>query len=129
MYRKTMSSNVDIAEGYKLPNLPAYSCSNTGLSDAARDVFLGYHNEARLRVAKGIEPNNVGYLNPAKNMYKLLKGEKMRNKIRCKRLLCKQNATGYGEWDCTMEQQAQDAIATCPSSLGSWSNMGQNLIR
>ncbi|KHJ90902.1 SCP-like protein, partial [Oesophagostomum dentatum] len=81
-----------------------YSCSNTGLSDAARDVFLGYHNEARLRVAQGIEPNNVGYLNPAKNMYKL-------------------------EWDCAMEQQAQDAIATCPSSLGSWSNMGQNLIR
>ncbi|KHJ88993.1 SCP-like protein, partial [Oesophagostomum dentatum] len=81
-----------------------YSCSNTGLTDALRDVFLNYHNDARRRVAKGTEPNNVGTLNPAKNMYKL-------------------------EWDCTLEQQVQDAIASCPSGLGSWSNMAQNLIR
>ncbi|VDM78218.1 unnamed protein product [Strongylus vulgaris] len=83
----------------------AYSCTNIGMSDATRDKFLNFHNEARReRVAKGIEPNNVGYLNPAKNMYKL-------------------------EWDCTLEQQAQNAIASCPSSLGSWSNIAQNLIK
>ncbi|RCN37764.1 SCP-like protein [Ancylostoma caninum] len=81
-----------------------FACSNTGLTDAIRQVFLSYHNDARLRVAKGIEPNNVGNLNPAKNMYKL-------------------------EWDCAMEKQAQDAIAACPSSLGSWQNMAQNLMR
>ncbi|KAL6741878.1 hypothetical protein Aduo_015090 [Ancylostoma duodenale] len=81
-----------------------FACSNTGMTDALRQMFLSYHNDARLRVAKGIEPNNVGNLNPAKNMYKL-------------------------EWDCAMEKQAQDAIAACPSSLGSWQNMAQNLMR
>ncbi|ETN81088.1 hypothetical protein NECAME_17940 [Necator americanus] len=49
----------------------SFSCSNAGLSDSLRQVFLSYHNDARLRVAKGVEPNNVGTLNPAKNMYKL----------------------------------------------------------
>ncbi|KAK6755174.1 hypothetical protein RB195_013886 [Necator americanus] len=82
----------------------AFSCSNTELSDGLRQVFLSYHNDARQRVASGVEPNNVGSLNPAKNMYKL-------------------------EWDCAMEQQAQDAISACPSSLGSFSNMAQNLMR
>ncbi|EPB78413.1 SCP-like protein [Ancylostoma ceylanicum] len=82
----------------------AFSCSNSGLSDEIREVFLSYHNDARLRVALGTEPNKVGTLNPAKNMYKL-------------------------EWDCGMEQQAQDAITSCPVSLGSFPNMAQNLIR
>ncbi|CAJ0592091.1 unnamed protein product [Cylicocyclus nassatus] len=81
-----------------------YSCSNTGMTDAIRDQILNYHNAARLRVAKGIEPNNVGNLNPAKNMYKL-------------------------EWDCNMEQQAQAAISSCPGNLASWSNMAQNLVK
>ncbi|KHJ89164.1 hypothetical protein OESDEN_11019 [Oesophagostomum dentatum] len=48
------------------------ACSNNGVTDADRKLFLDYHNEARLRVAKGIEPNRVGYMNPAKNMYKLV---------------------------------------------------------
>ncbi|XGW03145.1 hypothetical protein V3C99_014830 [Haemonchus contortus] len=78
-------------------------CANTEMSDAIRSMILNFHNDARRRVAKGQEPNNVGMLNPAKNMYKL-------------------------EWDCTMEQQAQDAIANCPSGLGSWSNMAQNMM-
>ncbi|VDO04848.1 unnamed protein product [Haemonchus placei] len=73
------------------------------MSDTIRSMILNFHNDARRRVAKGQEPNNVGMLNPAKNMYKL-------------------------EWDCTMEQQAQDAIANCPSGLGSWSNMAQNMM-
>ncbi|CAJ0591358.1 unnamed protein product [Cylicocyclus nassatus] len=84
-------------------NAATYGCSNNGLTNALRDQFLNYHNNARQRVARGIEPNKVGLLNPAKNMYRL-------------------------SWDCTMEQQVQDAISTCPSSLASWSNMGQNLI-
>ncbi|CAJ0592111.1 unnamed protein product [Cylicocyclus nassatus] len=88
----------------KGPDAQAYSCSNTGLTDAIRDQILNYHNAARLRVTKGIEPNNVGLLNPAKNMYRL-------------------------EWDCNMEQQAQAAIASCPGNLGTWSNMAQNLVK
>ncbi|CAJ0592112.1 unnamed protein product [Cylicocyclus nassatus] len=79
-----------------------YYCSNNGMTDAIRDQILNYHNAARLRVARGVEPNNVGYLNPAKNMYRL-------------------------DWDCDMERQAQAAIASCPSTLETWSNMAQNL--
>ncbi|ETN80839.1 SCP-like protein [Necator americanus] len=37
--------------------------------DPYRKLFLDFHNGARLRVAKGIEPKNGGYLNPAKNIY------------------------------------------------------------
>ncbi|KHJ85241.1 SCP-like protein [Oesophagostomum dentatum] len=81
-------------------SLPA--CSNNGITDADRKLFLDYHNEARLRVAKGIEPNKVGYMNPAKNMYKL-------------------------QWDCEMEQQAQDSIADCMEGYSSW-DMGQNIL-
>lgn len=50
----------------------AFKCSNPGLSDDLRRMFLNFHNDARRRVAKGIEPNKVGKLNPAKNMYKLV---------------------------------------------------------
>ncbi|KAK5978214.1 SCP domain-containing protein, partial [Trichostrongylus colubriformis] len=78
-------------------------CANTELSDTIRNQILTFHNDARRRVANGVEPNKVGTLNPAKNMYKL-------------------------EWDCTMEQQAQDALASCPSGLGSWPNMAQNMM-
>ncbi|KAK5964306.1 hypothetical protein GCK32_012615 [Trichostrongylus colubriformis] len=78
-------------------------CANTELSDTIRNQILTFHNDARRRVANGVEPNKVGTLNPAKNMYKL-------------------------EWDCTMEQQAQDALVSCPSGLGSWPNMAQNMM-
>ncbi|KAK6744005.1 hypothetical protein RB195_010981 [Necator americanus] len=81
-----------------------FGCSSDKMSDNTRQVFLNYHNEARLRVAKGIEPNKKGFLNPAKNMYKL-------------------------EWDCNMEKQAQEAIASCPNSFSPWPNMGQNLMK
>ncbi|EYC34008.1 hypothetical protein Y032_0001g198 [Ancylostoma ceylanicum] len=82
----------------------AFKCSNPGLSDDLRQVFLSFHNDARRRVAKGTEPNKVGKLNPAKNMYKL-------------------------EWDCAMEKQAQDSIATCSGDFGPFENMGQNINR
>ncbi|XGW15811.1 hypothetical protein V3C99_001338 [Haemonchus contortus] len=79
-------------------------CANKEMSDAIRSLILDFHNDARRRVAKGQEPNKVGMLNPAKNMYKL-------------------------EWDCTMEQQAQDAIVNCPGTLGTWPNTAQNIMR
>ncbi|KAK6752973.1 hypothetical protein RB195_012529 [Necator americanus] len=56
--------------------------------DPYRKLFLDFHNGARLRVAKGIEPKNGGYLNPAKNMYKLVydckvEASALRNALRC----------------------------------------------
>lgn len=50
----------------------AYKCSNPENTDKLRDLYLNFHNDARRRVAKGKEPNRVGTLNPAKNMYKLV---------------------------------------------------------
>ncbi|VDM75877.1 unnamed protein product, partial [Strongylus vulgaris] len=81
-----------------------FGCSNSGITDAARLLFLNAHNEARLSVAQGLEPNKCGLLGPAKNMYKL-------------------------QWDCDLEQQAQSYISNCPSALGSFSGYSQNLIR
>lgn len=78
-------------------------CVNPEMTDTIREQILNFHNDARRRVAKGVEPNKSGLLNPATNMYKL-------------------------EWDCAMELQAQEAVSSCSSSLGSWSNMAQNLI-
>ncbi|KIH43991.1 hypothetical protein ANCDUO_25995 [Ancylostoma duodenale] len=54
------------------PSLLAFGCSNAGISDAARLIFLNTHNEARLSVAQGLEPNKCGLLGPAKNMYKMV---------------------------------------------------------
>ncbi|CAJ0602898.1 unnamed protein product [Cylicocyclus nassatus] len=73
------------------------------MTNDMRDLILSYHNNARRRVAQGKEPNKVGKLHPAKNMYEL-------------------------EWDCKMEQQAQDAISTCFSKIRDWPNMAQNII-
>ncbi|RCN51028.1 SCP-like protein [Ancylostoma caninum] len=33
------------------------------------------------------------------------------------------------QWDCALEQKAQDYIANCPSSMGSFSGHSQNIIR
>ncbi|VDO73110.1 unnamed protein product [Haemonchus placei] len=44
-------------------------CANNEMSDAIRSLILNFHNDARRRVAKGQEPNKVGMLNPAKNMW------------------------------------------------------------
>uniref|UniRef100_A0A7I4Z3F9 SCP-like protein n=1 Tax=Haemonchus contortus TaxID=6289 RepID=A0A7I4Z3F9_HAECO len=80
----------------------SFGCSNSGNTDRIRMLFLNAHNEARLNVAMGLEPNKCGSLPPAKNMYRL-------------------------EWDCSLEQQAQDYIAKCPTSMGSFSGLSQNL--
>lgn len=42
------------------------------MTDRLRNMILNLHNDARRRVAKGEEPNKVGKLNPAKNMYKMV---------------------------------------------------------
>ncbi|KAK5965634.1 Ancylostoma secreted protein 1 [Trichostrongylus colubriformis] len=80
----------------------SFGCSNPGITDSIRLLFLNAHNEARLSVAQGLEPNKCGTLPAAKNMYKL-------------------------QWDCSLEQKAQDYIATCPSSMGSFSGLSQNI--
>ncbi|KIH65027.1 SCP-like protein [Ancylostoma duodenale] len=82
----------------------AYKCSNRENTDQLRDLYLNFHNDARRRVAQGKEPNKVGTLNPAKNMYKL-------------------------SWNCDMEKKAQDHIRSCSSSLGSFGSYGQNIMR
>ncbi|PIO77607.1 SCP-like protein [Teladorsagia circumcincta] len=79
-----------------------FVCSNSGISDSLRLLFLNAHNEARLSVAQGLEPNKCGSLPSAKNMYKL-------------------------QWDCSLEQKAQDYIANCPTSMGSFTGLSQNL--
>ncbi|EYC31206.1 hypothetical protein Y032_0004g2023 [Ancylostoma ceylanicum] len=81
----------------------AYKCSNRENTDQLRDLYLNFHNDARRRVAKGKEPNKNGYLNPAKNMYKL-------------------------SWNCDMEKKAQDHIRSCSSSLGNFGSYGQNMM-
>ncbi|CAJ0591346.1 unnamed protein product [Cylicocyclus nassatus] len=83
---------------YKKPH-----CSNGKMTDKIRDLFLSFHNNARRRVAQGKEPNKVGKLHPAKNMYEL-------------------------EWDCKMEQQAQKAISSCSDEIKNWANMAQNVM-
>ncbi|EYC31208.1 hypothetical protein Y032_0004g2025 [Ancylostoma ceylanicum] len=55
-----------------LPNAESYDCGNSQITDDIRNLFLNFHNEARRRVAKGVEPNKQGKLNPAKNMHKLV---------------------------------------------------------
>ncbi|KHJ78699.1 hypothetical protein OESDEN_21678 [Oesophagostomum dentatum] len=50
----------------------SFNCNNGAISDTVRSTYLDYHNKARRNVAKGIEPNKTGTLNPAKNMYKLV---------------------------------------------------------
>lgn len=42
------------------------------MTDTIREQILNFHNDARRRVAKGVEPNKSGLLNPATNMYKLV---------------------------------------------------------
>ncbi|RCN32199.1 hypothetical protein ANCCAN_21998 [Ancylostoma caninum] len=47
-------------------------CANSEITEEIRNLFLNFHNDARRRVAKGVEPNKQGKLNPAKNMHKLV---------------------------------------------------------
>ncbi|KIH53471.1 SCP-like protein, partial [Ancylostoma duodenale] len=85
------------------PARASFGCSNNGITDSDRQAFLDFHNNARRRVAQGVEDNKSGKLNPAKNMYKL-------------------------EWDCKMEQQLQDAIQSCPGGSAGIQGVSQNVM-
>ncbi|KAL6743740.1 hypothetical protein Aduo_016747 [Ancylostoma duodenale] len=86
-----------------LSDAASYDCQNTESSDAIRDLFLNFHNDARRRVAKGEQPNKQGMLNSAKNMGKL-------------------------SWSCDMEKKAQDYIQTCSGGLGAFGSWGANTM-
>ncbi|EYC27293.1 hypothetical protein Y032_0009g633 [Ancylostoma ceylanicum] len=79
-----------------------YGCpDNNYMNDFMRDVFVGYHLVLRRRIAKGgQQPNNQGFLGPAKNMYDL-------------------------KWDCDFEKQAHEAIDQCNTSPRA--NVSQNI--
>ncbi|KIH51215.1 SCP-like protein, partial [Ancylostoma duodenale] len=81
----------------------SYGCQNSESSDAIRDLFLKFHNDARRRVAKGEQPSKQEMLNPAKNMEKL-------------------------SWNCDMEKKAQDHIQTCSGGLGAFGSWGANTM-
>ncbi|KHJ88518.1 hypothetical protein OESDEN_11687 [Oesophagostomum dentatum] len=64
-----------VSLGAALKNQPKQSvsnCYNDKLTDAERKKFLDHHNTARLRLARGKQPNKSGFMNGAKNMYKLV---------------------------------------------------------
>ncbi|KAL6743738.1 hypothetical protein Aduo_016745 [Ancylostoma duodenale] len=78
-------------------------CANSEITEEIRNLFLKFHNDARRRVAKGVEPNKQGKLNPAKNMNKL-------------------------SWNCEMEKRAQDHIKTCSGGLINFGSWGANTM-
>ncbi|EPB79278.1 SCP-like protein [Ancylostoma ceylanicum] len=67
------------------------------IDDNIRKLFLDFHNEKRIQLAKG----EVKGFKPAKNMYKL-------------------------SWSCELEYKAQQHIKDCPSSLGDFGSYGAN---
>ncbi|RCN36472.1 hypothetical protein ANCCAN_17647 [Ancylostoma caninum] len=93
------SSAKDVSEC----DLQQYGCpTNPYIDDFMRDVFVGYHRVLRRRIAKGgQQPNNQGFLGPAKNMYDL-------------------------KWDCGFERQAQAAIEQCNAHPRA--NVSQNIV-
>ncbi|EPB74768.1 SCP-like protein [Ancylostoma ceylanicum] len=79
-------------------------CYNDYLYSSDRHLFLDYHNEARLRVASGVEPN--GYdemLPPAANMYKL-------------------------RWSCVLENEMQERLSKCATEIPPLKGFGQNVM-
>ncbi|KIH43629.1 SCP-like protein, partial [Ancylostoma duodenale] len=74
-------------------------CPGSNITAKARELFLALHNEKRRSIALGKAPNNVGFLGPAKNMYKM-------------------------EWKCEYEKWAQSTVDSCNSNddLGPASN-------
>ncbi|KHJ88423.1 SCP-like protein, partial [Oesophagostomum dentatum] len=80
------------------------SCKDSKISSADRKQFLDYHNVARRRLAKGDEPNRSGYMNMAKNMYKL-------------------------GWDCELEKKAWQLVQGCPHTVRISPKISQNIMR
>ncbi|EYB92936.1 hypothetical protein Y032_0188g1147 [Ancylostoma ceylanicum] len=74
-------------------------CPGSKITAKARELFLALHNDKRRSIALGKAPNNVGFLGPAKNMYKM-------------------------EWKCEYEKFAQTTVDSCNANgaLGPASN-------
>ncbi|EYC11678.1 hypothetical protein Y032_0050g2040 [Ancylostoma ceylanicum] len=79
-------------------------CENPKNKDNLRHAFLDFHNNARRRVAQGIERIKQKRLGPAKNMYELA-------------------------WNCEMELKAQDQIKNCDGSVEGFGSWSANSIR
>ncbi|KIH52945.1 SCP-like protein, partial [Ancylostoma duodenale] len=81
------------------PSSTASMCPGSKITAKARELFLALHNEKRRNIALGKAPNNVGFLGPAKNMYKM-------------------------DWKCEYEKWAQSTVDSCNSNddLGPASN-------
>lgn len=56
---------------------PEFGCSGK-ISDDMREKILDYHNQAKIRLAKGQEQNKTGKLPSAKNMYEVVSGNSVR---------------------------------------------------
>ncbi|EPB66961.1 SCP-like protein [Ancylostoma ceylanicum] len=81
------------------PSSTVSMCPGSKITEKARNLFLALHNEKRRSIALGKAPNNVGFLGPAKNMYKM-------------------------EWKCEYEKFAQTTVDSCNANgaLGPASN-------
>lgn len=62
------------------PNSSASMCPGSKITAEARQLFLALHNNERRNIALGKAPNNVGFLGPAKNMYKMVSSSKISTK-------------------------------------------------
>ncbi|RCN33406.1 SCP-like protein [Ancylostoma caninum] len=82
--------------------MPSYAFGCDGkITDEMRKKILDFHNQARVRLAKGQERNKTGRLPPAKNMYEV-------------------------SWCCGLEKKAEAAIAVCPENLADLEGYGIN---
>ncbi|CAD6193061.1 unnamed protein product [Caenorhabditis auriculariae] len=85
-------------------NTQTFGCVNPSLTDRDRQMFYNAHNDARLSLAKGLEPNKCGRLSSGKNVYQL-------------------------NWDCDMEAKVQEWATDCPNSFQTFdSTWGHNYV-
>ncbi|KIH56976.1 SCP-like protein [Ancylostoma duodenale] len=77
------------------------SCPSSQITEKQRQLFLDLHNNVRLNIALGKQPNKVRFLGPAQNMYKM-------------------------EWDCQYEKDAQSMANVC--GMSTWLGPASNRI-
>ncbi|CAB3400674.1 unnamed protein product [Caenorhabditis bovis] len=102
-------SNVDdkIIEAFNITReeiLSSYSTCNASLSqitEIQREIILTTHNELRRSLAFGRQRNKRGFMNSARNMYKL-------------------------DWDCELEEMAANWSLTCPNAFMPQNMLGSN---
>ncbi|VDO28147.1 unnamed protein product [Haemonchus placei] len=99
----------------------SFGCSNSGNNDRIRMLFLNAHNEARLSVAMGLEPNKCGSLPSAKNMYRMVRFSnskpKMQNSPSTPYPSVDMNSTLFSFNGLTVSMNIEDNIAT---ALSTW---------